>query len=230
MPSYFVVVKYLVGDLREEVVNVGVIAYNEATEEKYTNFLKNWERVANFAGKDHIDFLKSEINYIENLSFEKTVEFMKEAISPGPYTTIVCTPPRGSILPAKELFESIKDRFILDEAPKKITQRPLVADSGMKYQLTTTLTSISCNSDRCSFKKECAQHVSAGQFREESGFTPEIEKSGDNYMCNTFGRKSSDDLNRIVPDNIETLNHGMLYFSKDKELKVYGGPYEDMEE
>lgn len=42
---------------------------------------------------------------------------------------------------------------------------------------------LQCNSEDCRFKQSCANHRSAGDFRTEDGFTPDVIKEGDDYLC-----------------------------------------------
>lgn len=40
-----------------------------------------------------------------------------------------------------------------------------------------------CHEPECGNKHDCANHSSAGQFREESGFTPDLERVYDTWTC-----------------------------------------------
>lgn len=41
-----------------------------------------------------------------------------------------------------------------------------------------------CESETCEFRKVCAQHYTAGDFRSEDGDTPNIISINDLYFCN----------------------------------------------
>ena len=87
--------------------------------------------------------------------------------------------------------------------------------------------SLDCDSSDCPFRKECAQHDTAGDYRTESGFSPEIEKQGDDYICLTRNAEVDMDIDLGVYPVGERPS-GCVYISNG-ELKIYGGPYEDME-
>jgi hypothetical protein len=44
---------------------------------------------------------------------------------------------------------------------------------------------IDCLSKTCSFRKECANHESAGDYRSEDGFRPDLFEKNGEYFCNT---------------------------------------------
>lgn len=51
--------------------------------------------------------------------------------------------------------------------------------------LTTGL--IVCKSRDCRYKRECANHTTAGDFRTEDGFTPRMcQDENDNWLCTTI--------------------------------------------
>lgn len=45
-------------------------------------------------------------------------------------------------------------------------------------------TAFFCQSKTCEFIKECAQHESAGDFRSESGDTPNVISINEHFFCN----------------------------------------------
>lgn len=50
---------------------------------------------------------------------------------------------------------------------------------------------IICEDKQCPQKKECANHVTAGDFRSEDGFTPNLIKVEKQYYCDKKETKSS---------------------------------------
>lgn len=56
----------------------------------------------------------------------------------------------------------------------------------MKVPIKTNQIDVACYSKDCPFKKECANHISAGDFREEGGFMPKIRKENNEYFCDTY--------------------------------------------
>ncbi len=55
--------------------------------------------------------------------------------------------------------------------------------------------SLECNSISCPNKLDCAQHYTAGDFRSESGRTPNVIKIDDSYVCDGT---MSDSLGMLV--------------------------------
>ncbi len=66
----------------------------------------------------------------------------------------------------------------------------------------------------CKFQKECAQHYSAGDFRSEDGFSPEIEVKNGQVHCNTFGRNYITNMEKSgpfdLPENYNQLERGFI--------------------
>lgn len=73
---------------------------------------------------------------------------------------------------------------------------------------------VSCLSESCQYQKTCANHVSAGDYRSEDGFSPEISMVGDEFFCLTMERVPSAEYQRnclkSLPFNVDALNTGML--------------------
>lgn len=74
-----------------------------------------------------------------------------------------------------------------------------------------------CLSKTCQFKAECANHETAGDFRTEDGFSPELSilPSGE-IDCKTTERKAGEEHCHgvvyvdNVPENYKELNHGFV--------------------
>ena len=78
---------------------------------------------------------------------------------------------------------------------------------------------IDCLEDKCPFKRMCANHYTAGDFRSEDGFTPELSLLRDVLICDTFGRKGCNTYSYdMYPDNYHDLRHGAIVLDKDGEL------------
>lgn len=78
---------------------------------------------------------------------------------------------------------------------------------------------ISCLTDKCPFARECANHRTAGDYRYEDGFTPELDKEGDDFVCHTADRGVYDDSKfwsqyADLPDNYETLGRGSMSYKR----------------
>lgn len=89
----------------------------------------------------------------------------------------------------------------------------------MKITLETD--SALCHSLECKFNRECANHITAGDYRTEGGFKPEITKAGDDYMCVTADRPEFIDPGEMFatsawprPDNFWDLERGYLTYEE----------------
>ncbi len=76
---------------------------------------------------------------------------------------------------------------------------------------------IDCQDKNCLFKRECSLHETAGQFRSEDGFTPEIIMWDDGTNeCMTKDRlpdrkwHKDEIFQRNIPNNIDELWRGSL--------------------
>ena len=68
---------------------------------------------------------------------------------------------------------------------------------------------IICLEETCLYRKNCANHISAGDFRSEDGFTPELNLRRGNVYCKTtdyLPMSKFDDL----PDNFRDLQSGLV--------------------
>lgn len=82
---------------------------------------------------------------------------------------------------------------------------------------------IECNSEGCKFRRNCAVHGSAGDFRMEGGFTPQLEViSPTEADCSTYDRlvETSREFENFpdcsYPDNYDSLRSGLLVFTGDE--------------
>lgn len=88
---------------------------------------------------------------------------------------------------------------------------------------------LNCNSGDCPFRRECAQHETAGDFRSEGGFSPVVEKQNDDYICLTRNAEVDfESSHGIFPDPLPP-NNGYVYISKDGTLVSWHGPFEGMQ-
>lgn len=66
-----------------------------------------------------------------------------------------------------------------------------------------------CQSATCPFVRECAQHESAGDYRTEDGFSPEISSVGDKHAsCETSSQSVLDYEFATFPVNYDELDRG----------------------
>jgi hypothetical protein len=83
---------------------------------------------------------------------------------------------------------------------------------------------IDCLSKDCAFRKECANHETAGDYRSEDGFTPDLYEKNGGYFCNTFDERIMDiDFTYATcdryPANYNQLSRGALN-KKNLEAKA----------
>ncbi len=77
---------------------------------------------------------------------------------------------------------------------------------------------IICLEIDCPYKKECANHTSAGDFRSEEGFKPEIYINNGDVVCDTKNQPLiNSDIFIHFPANYYELGVGMVLWSDIKE-------------
>lgn len=84
---------------------------------------------------------------------------------------------------------------------------------------------ICCASKDCRFKRECANHVTAGEFRSEDGFTPVLRimaEGGITFaLCESYYEEEGfSGFPAYYPST------GSVYL-KDGARRIYTGPYGD---
>lgn len=75
------------------------------------------------------------------------------------------------------------------------------------YKINSEKRSVVCDIEDCMFSRECAQHNSAGMYRDESGITPPLKLLND-YVCCT----KQPDVER---------EDGMLVLNSDNQFSLY---------
>lgn len=65
-----------------------------------------------------------------------------------------------------------------------------------------------CNDEKCKFVKTCANHRTAGDYRNEDGFSPDIRQSGNDYVCLSKGSPASKTIYGQEPSNVVELDRG----------------------
>jgi hypothetical protein len=76
-----------------------------------------------------------------------------------------------------------------------------------------------CTSGICSFRRECAQHISAGDFRSEDGFAPILHREIDGVYCQTMNEKPLETGGQFpfreeYPANYNSLGRGFQNVDK----------------
>jgi hypothetical protein len=69
---------------------------------------------------------------------------------------------------------------------------------------------IICLEETCLYRKNCANHVSAGDFRSEDGFTPKLSLGQGNVFCKTTDHLPLTGLDENFPDNFYHLQSGLM--------------------
>ena len=75
----------------------------------------------------------------------------------------------------------------------------------------------------CKFRKECAQHSSAGEYREESGFSPELYRDSRKGVvhCISIEREPSEELGKSeIPKGYRGLGNGYTPAKEIPELHM----------
>jgi len=77
--------------------------------------------------------------------------------------------------------------------------------------------SFGCCDTFCIYSRECACHTTAGDFRSEDGFTPEIFVDGkNNLFCKTGWEESQPPL-PVLPESYDSLERGFVNIAKALE-------------
>jgi hypothetical protein len=77
---------------------------------------------------------------------------------------------------------------------------------------------IICKSYNCPYQRECANHFSAGDFRSEGGFSPELSMVNGEVHCATITQPVDIDIDyTCLPSNYNTLNSGCLFWKDINE-------------
>jgi hypothetical protein len=118
MASFYTVVQYMPEVIRGESINIGVMAFQEDSEEVHVRFLKNWDRVKQFLTTP------AQFSVIENwLEYQKThpitaSEIKKQISKQGPYHSVWFRDLAASLLGVEALIEDVAGFFLFD-LPKK---------------------------------------------------------------------------------------------------------------
>jgi hypothetical protein len=74
---------------------------------------------------------------------------------------------------------------------------------------------------QCKFKRSCANHMSAGDFRSEGGFSPRLHISSDlkQVFCEDIDKESNDD--KYEPCPIDHPGDSGMKYIKNGKLETY---------
>lgn len=88
---------------------------------------------------------------------------------------------------------------------------------------------LNCTEKHCKFSRKCANHDSAGDYRSEGGFTPEIILKDDKIFCRTIERNAEiNKYDEMYPENYEELDRGSVFKNEKGHLMIYQGPGEEI--
>lgn len=79
---------------------------------------------------------------------------------------------------------------------------------------------VECLEETCPFLRECANHTTAGDFRSEDGFSPELFEENNIFFCRTKTAKKHKDLPASYPKNYYKLKRGMIIFQEGEFVNV----------
>lgn len=111
MKSFYAIVQYGPDPVRNEQVNIGVLAYGDGRVRSL--FLRNWRRVRQFADKD-VSFLKDIAHDAQHWD-EAAVKRLASQWT----GTVQITEPSASILPPDELLVDAGFRYLVEPASAK---------------------------------------------------------------------------------------------------------------
>ena len=111
MPAYYCVVQFVPDTVRNERINIGVVAYSKT--EKLSQFLQNWRRVKYLGGDEH--FLRSVVDDISHMDVTDLTRIVDRW-----QNCVQITQPAPSLLDAGELLLDASKRFLVDP---EITER-----------------------------------------------------------------------------------------------------------
>jgi hypothetical protein len=102
--------------------------------------------------------------------------------------------------------------------PKNLRGRQLIQMEIHKYS------GLSCLSETCSYRKECANHATAGDYRSEDGFAPDLSvlvtPEGPHFYCGTILEPPSSDTDYQYPANADELGRGDWRYGLPKSYHV----------
>lgn len=111
MASFYSLVQYIPDLVRDERINIGVVAFTDGNAE--VHFIENWDRVRLFGG--NVSVLQTAARQIERMPYEA----LRQAMD-GWSQSIQFTLPAASVLAVDSLLIDVAKRCLVDpERPKK---------------------------------------------------------------------------------------------------------------
>ena len=128
MPSYYSIVRFLPDPVRDERINVGVLAYDDAGDVA-GHFVRDWKRIRNFAGQD-VAFLQDFIRELADAtSTQRTLSFDggQGGCSPEDIrrmasrwiNSVQMSEPRASLLGRDDLLARMSAQFLVPTRGRK---------------------------------------------------------------------------------------------------------------
>lgn len=85
-------------------------------------------------------------------------------------------------------------------------------------RLTKQYQAVICLSKDCPWTRECANHTSAGDFRSEGGFSPELYLESGEVHCKTFDNKPLYGMYSVYPEEMNKLSCGSVCWKDLNEI------------
>lgn len=90
-----------------------------------------------------------------------------------------------------------------------------------KKKISSSIKELTCYEKNCSYDKSCANHVTAGDYRMEGGFSPDLVKENEEIYCKTFYQPVDDDVEyETVPLGCHKLGYGYLDKVSEEYVKI----------
>lgn len=95
--------------------------------------------------------------------------------------------------------------------------------------IISTAGGVSCEEQKCRFRKECANHSTAGDFRTEDGFSPELFEENGVFYCRTKSSKEGDCKYATLPVEYDSMDRGAVVF-RNGSFVSYGELHDSLGE
>lgn len=127
--TYFSIIRYVPDPVREEQINIGIIAIDATQPYGRARFLTRWERVRRFGGEE-IEFIKEFVRDVEHRLPKQPALFKDtllgteelEKLASNWKNSIQFSAPKVSTLPVEQLVDREFKRFV-DSVSHRITER-----------------------------------------------------------------------------------------------------------
>ena len=85
-------------------------------------------------------------------------------------------------------------------------------------EFTKPYHAIICEACNCPYQRECANHDSAGDFRTEGGFSPELTLKNGEVHCSTIHQPADTKIDyACYPSNLKSFGGGCVHWENIQE-------------